>query len=94
VDPFAGEGIALALRGAAMLSDLLTGALREAGRPGTDLEHAWRRRWRRAFLPRMRLCRLLGLLAPRPAILEPVVALLSRREGLAGALVAATRPAT
>jgi flavin-dependent dehydrogenase len=92
VDPFAGEGIAMALRGGERLGALLARALQGPGRVGREIERAWRTAWRRAFLGRMRLCRLLGRLAAHPFLLEPAVALLARRDGLARSLVAATRP--
>jgi flavin-dependent dehydrogenase len=91
VDPLAGEGIAQALRGGEMLARLLGAALAAAPCPGAPAERAWRRAWRRAFLRSMRRCRIIGRTAVRPALIEPAVALLGRRRGLAAGLVAATR---
>ncbi len=91
IEPFCGEGISNALRGAELA---LPWALRaiEHGRLTADLATGYRRAWLGAFGPVTRRVRPIGYVLERPALARPMFGLLG---GVAAALlpriVAATR---
>ena len=68
--PILGEGMSMALQGAALLCSHLLGPTSAATVPGAGLQAKLRRRyaadWRRAFAPRLRLAALFAHLAMRP----------------------------
>ena len=80
VAPLGGEGIAMALRGGAILA-----AMFERG------PAAYERAWRAEFGNRMRWCRALSALAIRPRAAAMGLAILGRFPGLFRRVVAATR---
>lgn len=80
VAPLGGEGIAMALRGGALLADSFA-------RGPNPYELAWHAE----FAGRMRWCRLLSAVAVRPLVSRAALALLTRAPRLARALVHATR---
>lgn len=91
VDPFSGEGMSNALRGAELAFPFVVAAA-EAGGLTDDLARRYRADWRRAFAGMTRRVRLIGLLFERPALARPALALLARTGGmLLPSLVAATR---
>jgi flavin-dependent dehydrogenase len=89
-DPFTGEGIYSALRGAELLAEASVPAL---GRPGpvtaTDLA-AYRRARRRAFAGQWAVERLIGYGMLFPALFDRAVARLGRRAGMADTLIGVT----
>ncbi len=88
-DPFTGQGIYAALRGAELAAEVLIPAL--AAGPVTAAALApYRRARRRAFLGKWTLERLIGLGVGWPALAERVIARLARRPALADLLVGAT----
>jgi len=91
VDPFCGEGIAHALRGAEIaLPFALEGAAR--GRLTSDLAAGYRDAWHRAFGPATRRVRWLGRLLQRHRPAGQVIRAFSRMRGqLVTSLVASTR---
>ena len=95
IDPFSGEGMSNALRGAELalpyvLDALAQGGLAEAG------EKAWSRSWRRAFAPVSRRARLFGRIFehPQPAALAMSLLRLPHGARMLPSLVAATRTGT
>ena len=89
-DPFTGQGIYAALRGAELAVDALLPALAAAG-PVSDAALApYRRARRRAFLGKWVLERLIGVGVGWPALAERVIERLARRPALADLLVGAT----
>lgn len=90
-DPFTGQGIHTALRGAELAAETLipalAGADAQVGRPALQ---AYARARRRAFLGKWLLERLIGVGVGWPALTERVVRRLARRPGLADLLVSAT----
>lgn len=80
VAPFGGEGIAMALRGGALLADTFA-----------EGPEGYARAWRREFAPRRRWVGWLAFLAVRPVPARIALALLGRMPGLARRVVAATR---
>jgi menaquinone-9 beta-reductase len=89
-DPFTGEGIYSALRGAELLAEAAVPAL---GRPGpvtaTDLT-AYRRARRRTFAGKWAVERLIGYGMLFPALFDRAVARLGRRAGMADTLIGVT----
>ena len=92
IDPFSGEGMSNALRGAELalpfvLDALSQGGLTEAG------ERAWSRSWRRAFAPVTRRARLFGRIFEHPQTAALAMSLLRLPHGarMLPSLVAATR---
>lgn len=88
-DPFTGEGVFAALRGAELLVPyvlraLATGRLRQADLAGYD------RARRRAFAGKWLLERMIGAVVRRPAMLDHVARRLARRTELADLLVGVT----
>ena len=89
-DPFTGQGIYAALRGAELAADVLIPALAAAGPVTAAALAPYRRARRRAFLGKWTLERLIGLGVGWPALAERVIARLARRPALADLLVGAT----
>jgi flavin-dependent dehydrogenase len=84
LDPFTGEGVALALRGAALAADAAARALRE----GTDgAVRAYGQLYRRDTRSTFRVNRLILALADRPWLADAVARRLSRRPALACELI-------
>lgn len=89
-DPFTGEGIYCALRGAEMAADVLEEALQTAG-PVTRASLApYARRRRRAFLGKWAVERLIGYAMHAPALFDRAVARLGRRGSMADTLIGVT----
>jgi len=92
-DPFTGQGIHAALRGAELAAECLTPALARgvSGRPVSAAMLApYVRARRREFAGKWALERLIGLGVGWPALTERVVGRLARRPDLADLLVGAT----
>src|SRR5207247_1996442 len=89
-DPFTGQGIYSALRGAELAADTVAAALRHGGPVGRAALAPYRRARRAAFAGKWVLERLIGLGVGWPALTERVVARLARRPDLADLLVGAT----
>jgi len=89
-DPFTGQGIYSALRGAELAADTVTAALRHGGSVGRAALAPYRRARLAAFAGKWVLERLIGLGVGWPALTERVVARLARRPDLADLLVGAT----
>jgi len=88
-DPFTGQGIHTALRGAELAADCLIPGLAPGVRATTPLQSYARAR-RRAFRGKWLLERLIGLGVGSPALTDRVVARLARRPDLADLVVSAT----
>ena len=88
-DPFTGEGIGMALRGAEMAAAVLSGALRRGDLSSRALEPYEAAR-RAAFRARLRLDRLLQALLKRPRLTDWVAHRLRRDPGLADLLARVT----
>ena len=89
-DPFTGQGIYAALRGAELAADVLIPALAADGPVSGGALAPYRRARRRAFLGKWTLERLIGIGVGWPALAERVIARLARRPALADLLVGAT----
>jgi flavin-dependent dehydrogenase len=91
VDPFAGDGISLALRGGALAAEFITRFLHgEMSRE--DAEFRYREAYKQVLLPVFRnSARLRRLLRLPPAVRRPLARVLERAPALAGYLVRATR---
>jgi flavin-dependent dehydrogenase len=91
-DPFTGQGIHTALRGAELVAESLipwlTDPARKPGVPGVS--RAYTRARRREFAGKWLLERLIGLGVGSPALTDRVVGRLARRPDLADLLVSAT----
>ena len=91
-DPFTGQGIFAALRGAELLAPVLIEALATEGSgplPRTAL-HPYARARRRAFLGKWAIERVIGVGVGWPALTNRVVGRLARRPRLGDLLVGAT----
>ena len=89
-DPFTGEGIYSALRGAEMLAEAAAAALERPG-PVTAADLAgYRRARRRAFAGKWAVERLIGYGMLFPALFDRAVARLGRRAGMADTLIGVT----
>jgi len=91
-DPFTGQGIYSALRGAELAAECLIPALATSTRrPVTAAElRGYARARRRAFAGKWVLERIIGLAVGWPALIERVVTRMARRPELADLLVRAT----
>ena len=89
VDPITGEGIYLAMRGAALLAEPLVEALAH-GRVDRHTLSPYLRARRREIVPRHLLAKLLQRGLRHPAVVRHVLALLATRPSLADLLVAVT----
>jgi flavin-dependent dehydrogenase len=92
IDPFSGEGMSNALRGAELALPFVMDAL-EAGGLTPAAARAWSSVWRSAFAPVTRRVRLLGTIFqhPRPAALAMSLLRLPQGARMLPSLVAATR---
>lgn len=88
-DPFTGQGIFRALRGAELAADALGAALRRGDASASALA-GYERARRRAFGPGERLQRLIEAFVARPRALAAVSRVLDRRPDLADALIRVT----
>ena len=84
-DPFTGEGIGMALRGAEIAAEVLAGALRR-GRTGRRDLAPYEEERRRAFRSRLRLDRVLQTVLKRPRLADWVACRLRRDPSLADQL--------
>jgi len=91
-DPFTGQGIHTALRGAELVAESLIPGLTDPGRkPGAPgISRAYASARRRAFRGKWLLERLIGLGVGSPALTDRVVGRLARRPDLADLVVSAT----
>ncbi len=89
IDPFAGEGMSMALRSGELAAEEILRAL-DGGGDALALER-YGRRWKAEFSRRIALCRRLGWLAVRPAFQAPMLALLRSLPPLGRALARSTR---
>ena len=92
IDPFSGEGMSNALRGAEMALPFVLEALASGGL-SPEAERAWTSAWRHAFAPVSRRARLIGRIFqhPRPASLAMSLLRLPHGARMLPSLVAATR---
>jgi flavin-dependent dehydrogenase len=92
IDPFSGEGMSNALRGAEMALPFVLEAL-ASGRLTDETARAWSSVWRGAFAPVTRRARLFGRIFqhPRPAALAMGLLRLPHGARMLPSLVAATR---
>lgn len=88
-DPFTGQGIFRALRGAELAAGVADSALR-AGDTGARALLPYERARRRAFAPGERLQRLIEAFVSRPRLLAWAAGRLHRRPALTDALIAVT----
>src|SRR5207247_4409999 len=92
-DPFTGEGIGMALRGAELAAEVLAAALLR-GRTGRRALEPYEAERRRAFRSRLRLDRLLQLLLKSPRLTDWVARRLRRDPSLADLLARVTGDTT
>jgi len=92
IDPFSGEGMSNALRGAELALPFVLDALSHGGLTAADAR-AWSRSWRRAFAPVTRRVRMFGRIFehPKPAALAMSLLRLPHGARMLPSLVAATR---
>ena len=91
IDPFSGEGMSNALRGAEIALPFVLQAIARGGLT-EESGRAYALRWRRAFGPVTRRARRLGRLFERPRLAGPLLSLLGgTARGMLPRLVAATR---
>jgi hypothetical protein len=86
-DPFTGDGIYSALRGAELVAETATAALSRPGRITVDRLSEYRRARARAFAGKWIMERLTGYGMCFPGIFERAVARLGRREGMAHTVI-------
>jgi menaquinone-9 beta-reductase len=86
-DPFTGEGIYAALRGAELLAPLADAAARTAGRDADAALAAYERARRGAFAGKWRVERLIGISVAVPSLLNHAATVLEERRDLADLLV-------
>ncbi|HEX6615585.1 MAG TPA: FAD-dependent monooxygenase [Gemmatimonadales bacterium] len=89
-DPFTGEGICSALRGAELLAGVASGALASAGIVTAARLAGYRRARRRAFVGKWAVERLIGYGMELPALFDHAVGRIGRRAGMADTLVGVT----
>ncbi len=89
-DPFTGEGIYSALRGAELLAGAAAAALAEPGIVPVAALAPYRRARRRAFAGKWAVERLIGYGMEFPALFDRAVARLGRRAGMADTLIGVT----
>jgi menaquinone-9 beta-reductase len=89
-DPFTGEGIYSALRGAELLAGVAGDALAEPGPVSAARLAPYRRARRRAFAGKWVVERLIGYGMEFPALFDHAVGRLGRRAGMADTLVGVT----
>jgi hypothetical protein len=88
-DPFTGDGIYSALRGAELLAETAIPALSQSGPVTVDRLARYRRMRQRAFAGKWILERITGYGMYFPRLFEHAVARLGRREGMAHAVIGA-----
>ena len=95
IDPFSGEGMSNALRGAELALPFVMSAI-AAGGLTPAAARAWSKTWRTAFTPVTRRARLIGRIFehPRPAALAMTLLRLPQGMRMLPSLVAATRTGT
>jgi flavin-dependent dehydrogenase len=89
-DPFTGEGIYSALRGAELLAETAAVALERPGLVTAADLAGYRRARRRAFAGKWAVERLIGYGMLFPALFDRAVARLGRRAGMADTLIGVT----
>jgi menaquinone-9 beta-reductase len=89
-DPFTGEGIFSALRGAELLADVAVEALARPGAVTAARLAGYRRARRRAFAGKWAVERLIGYGMWWPRLFDRAVARLGRRDGMAHTLIGVT----
>ncbi len=89
-DPFTGEGIYCALRGAEMAADVLEEALAIPGPVTRRSLQPYARRRRRAFAGKWAVERMIGYAMNAPALFDRAVARLGRRGSMADTLIGVT----
>ncbi len=89
-DPFTGEGIYSALRGAELLAEAAAAALERPGPVTAAGLAGYRRARRRAFAGKWAVERLIGYGMLFPALFDRAVARLGRRAGMADTLIGVT----
>jgi len=89
-DPFTGDGICAALRGAEMLAGELPEALAEPGLVGSARLAGYRALRRRTFAGKWAIERLIGFGMWAPRLFDRAVSRLARRPAMADTLVGAT----
>lgn len=88
-DPFTGEGVYAALRGAELVHEHLSGLIERDTLSVRDLA-VYDRARRRAFAGKWRVERLIGAAIDRPALFDRVASRLARRRAMADLLVGVT----
>jgi menaquinone-9 beta-reductase len=88
-DPFTGDGIYSALRGAELVAETALPALAQPGTLTTERLSGYRRLRRRAFAGKWLLERMIGYAMYFPRLFERGVAHLGRRDPMAHTLVGA-----
>jgi flavin-dependent dehydrogenase len=88
-DPFTGDGIYSALRGAELVAEALAPALSDSSNSLQDALREYRRRRREVFTGKWILERLIGWSMYFPRLFERGVARIGRRDGMADTLVGA-----
>jgi flavin-dependent dehydrogenase len=83
--PIVGEGVAMAMRSAALLCEPLSAALK-SGRPARSVAQAYTLAWWRAFGVRVHASRLFGRIAMNPAAMERLIRVAPRLLTFAAAL--------
>jgi menaquinone-9 beta-reductase len=86
-DPFSGDGIHAALRGAELVSETVVPALSRPGPLTVDRLMEYRRMRRRVFAGKWMVERIIGLALGFPRIFERGVARIGRRDGMAHTLI-------
>jgi menaquinone-9 beta-reductase len=86
-DPFTGDGIYSALRGAELVAETVIPALSRPGLITADRLTQYRRLRRQAFIGKWMVERLIGYAVSFPRLFEHGIARLGRRDGMAHALV-------
>jgi flavin-dependent dehydrogenase len=82
-DPFSGDGIHAALRGAELVAETVAPALRRPGPLTVDRLIEYRRMRRRTFAGKWTVERMIGLALGFPSVFERGVARMGRRHGMA-----------
>lgn len=88
IDPFAGEGMSMALRSAQIAAEEILLGTTDGG---SLVASRYERRWTREFSRRIALCRALGRLAIRPVLQAPLMGILAMFPGTGRVLSRGTR---
>lgn len=89
-DPFTGEGIRTALRGAELAAGVISSALRSGGPVTARSLASYRRLRRKAFFGKWTVERLVGYAMQWPALFDHAVERLGRRAGMADTFIGVT----